>query len=157
MDTQTRDNLLTSMNGEAMAYAKYMVFADRAREEGHIETADLLERVAHEERLEHFRELAELYGLIGDTEENLETAIEGESNEVVNTYLLFANQARAAGDELVAKRFEEIRHDEMKHEEMFREELSKLAALPAPEIVEVDIAMSSPDLPALRMDWIARP
>jgi rubrerythrin len=121
------------MKGEALAFARYTLFADRAREEGHAATADLLERVALEERFEHFRELAELYGLLGDTEENLETALEGESEEVTNTYLRFEQDARAAGDDLVADRFAEIRRDEMKHEDLFRQELAKVRVLPEPE------------------------
>lgn len=135
MEAGTRKNLEAAMKGEALAFVRYTLFADRAREEGHAAVADLLERVAREERLEHFRELAELYGLVGDTEENLQTAIDGESEEVSSIYLTFAQEARAAGDRLVADRFEEIRMDEMKHEGFFRDQLTRLkAALPEDEL-----------------------
>jgi rubrerythrin len=135
MESGTRKNLEAAMKGEALAFGRYMLFAERAREEGHAEIADLLERVAREERLEHFREFAELYGLVGDTEENLQTAVDGESEEVSSIYLKFAQEARAAGDTLVADRFEEVRMDEMKHEAFFRDELARLkASLPEEEI-----------------------
>jgi rubrerythrin len=139
MEKSTRLHLEEAMKGEALAYVKYMLFAERAREEGRVDSADLLERVAHEERYEHFRELAELYGLLGDTEENLENALEGESLEVETTYRLFASDAQQAGDKLVADRFEEIRHDELRHRELFEEALAHVRALPAADVFEVDL------------------
>lgn len=139
MEASTRTHLEQSMKGEAFAYAKYMFFADRAREEGRSETADLLERIAHEERYEHFRELATLFGLLGDTEENLENALDGETEEVDNTYRIFEIEARLAGDDLVADRFAEIRQDEMRHRELFEEELARVRKLPLPEEIDFDV------------------
>ena len=48
---QTRDNLLTAMHGEAFAYVKYMLFADRARKNGRTDLASLFESTANQERL----------------------------------------------------------------------------------------------------------
>src|SRR3974377_1250795 len=53
---QTRANLLKAMHGEAFAHAKYLLFAEHARTSGHTDIADLFERTAHTERLEHLAE-----------------------------------------------------------------------------------------------------
>jgi len=122
----TIDNLSTAMHGEAFAYAKYMLYAKRARQSGNKELAQLLEKTANEELLEHFAEEAELAGLIGGDADNLKDAIQGESYEVETMYRDFAEQASATGDKAAADRFEEIRHDEMKHRDAFKEALGKL-------------------------------
>ena len=86
MDKTTIANLLTAMHGEAFTYAKYMLYAERARRQGHTELAELFENIAKEERLEHFAEEAELAGLVGTDVDNLRNAIEGESYEIEIMY-----------------------------------------------------------------------
>ena len=131
MNKTTRDNLSTAMHGEAFAYAKYMLFAERARQNGNSELAQLFEKTAKEERLQHFAEEAGLAGIVGNDIDNLKDAIEGESYEVETMYRDFAEQAGAVGDKAAADRFDEIRHDEMKHRDRFEEALAKLAKNPA--------------------------
>lgn len=123
---QTIDNLITAAHGEAFAYAKYMLYAQRARKSGRPDLADLFERTATMERLEHFADEAELVGLIGRNADNVQDAIKGESYEVDTMYHNFAQQAAAVGDKLAADRFEEIREDEMKHRDAFRAALARL-------------------------------
>lgn len=123
---QTLENLSTAMHGEAFAFAKYMLYAERARKAGHVQLADLFETTAKVERLEHLREEAELAGVVGTDEQNLKDSIKGESYEVETMYLKFAEQAKAAGDTIAAERFMEIRNDEMKHRDSFKAQLDKL-------------------------------
>lgn len=123
---QTKENLSTAMHGEAFAYAKYLLYAQKARESGKPELAKLLETTAKTERLEHFAEEAKLVGLVDDNAANLKDAIQGESYEVETMYREFAEQARAAGDLAAAERFEEIRKDEMKHREAFQAALVRV-------------------------------
>ena len=127
MNKATLDNLSTAMHGEAFAYAKYMLYAERARQSGNTELAQLLENTAKEERLEHFAEEAELAGLVRSDADNLRDAIQGESYEVETMYSDFAEQAAAVGDKAAADRFAEIRQDEMKHRDAFKAALTKLA------------------------------
>lgn len=127
MNQTTKDNLSTAMHGEAFAYAKYMLFAERARKAGNPELAQLLEKTAKEELLEHFAEEAALAEIVRGDMDNLEDAIAGESYEIETMYRDFAKQAFAAGDKAVGDRFEEIRQDEMKHRDAFKEALSRLA------------------------------
>ena len=121
----TSENLATAMHGEAFAYAKYMLYAEHARQSGHEALATLFETSAKTERFEHFAEEARLGGLVGDDAENLKDAIQGESYEVETMYRQFAEKAAAAGDQNAAQRFEEIRHDEMKHRDAFKVALEK--------------------------------
>jgi rubrerythrin len=129
---QTRQNLLTALRGEAFAYAKYMLYAKRARENGHPELAALFVEAAKTQRFEHFAEEAKLLGLVGSNAENLRGAIKGESYEVDTMYREFAAQAQAAGDREAAERFSEIRQDEMKHRDAYQAALDKLLALLPP-------------------------
>jgi rubrerythrin len=122
----TINNLSTAMHGEAFAYAKYMLYAERARQSGNTELAQLFENTAKEERSEHFAEEAGLAGVGGSDADNLKDAIQGEAYEVETMYRDFAEQALAAGDKAAADRFEEIRHDEMKHRDAFKAFLAKI-------------------------------
>jgi rubrerythrin len=126
MDPQTKADLLTALHGEAFAYAKYLLFAEHARQHGRNELADLFDKTARTELLEHFSEEAELLGLVGDDEANLQDAIGGEAYEVATMYRTFAEQAQAAGDTSVAERFTEVREDEMRHREAFEAALERI-------------------------------
>ncbi len=122
---QTAENLSTAMHGEAFAYAKYMLYAEHARQSGNKELANLFETSAKTERFEHFAEEARLAGLVGSDADNLKDAMKGESYEVEIMYREFAEKALAAGDKAVAERFEEIRRDEMKHRDALKAALAQ--------------------------------
>ncbi|HLI51594.1 MAG TPA: ferritin family protein [Thermomicrobiaceae bacterium] len=130
MDSETRTDLMTAMRGEAFAYAKYLLFAAQARRQGLPEVADLFERTAQVEYLEHFAEEAELYGLVSDVAGNLRDAIVGEAVEVETMYRAFAEHAAAVGDQAAAARFVEIRDDEAAHQQAFEEALQQVEAEP---------------------------
>ena len=51
MNSKTIDNLLTAVHGEAFAYAKYMLYAERARQSGNTELAQLFVSAAKQERI----------------------------------------------------------------------------------------------------------
>jgi|SRR5579885_1955527 len=126
MNTRTRANILAALHGEAFGYARYRLFAEAAREEGDGDLADMFEGIAKVELREHFWELAELLQLAGADADNLQTAIEDESREVAETSRIFADQARADGDEAAAVRFEEIRGDERAHLDALEVALERL-------------------------------
>jgi rubrerythrin len=125
---QTKANLSTAMHGEAFAFAKYTMFAEQARRNGNIELADLFEKTAKMEHLEHLREHAELAGVVGSDQENLKDAIKGEDYETKTMYPQFARQAKAVGDLAAATRFEEVGRDEAKHRDDFEHALTALRA-----------------------------
>ena len=126
LSQKTRENLATAMHGEAFAYAKYLLYAKHARQNGNAELADLFTKAANTERFQHFAEEAQLAGLVGSDADNLKDAIKGESYEVETMYREFAEQAIAAGDKVAADRLEEVRHDEMGHRDSFKAALTKI-------------------------------
>ena len=124
MEAITRRHLESALGGEALASLRYLLFADRARREGRTDVADLFEEIAAEERREHFAEIAELLGLVGTTQQNLEMALAGEVTEHRRTYPEYAGAARRAGDEAVAEQFTELGADEHRHADRLRNALS---------------------------------
>jgi rubrerythrin len=126
MDTRTRENLLAALRGEAFAFARYKLMAARALEGGDADLAEMLEGIAAVELHEHFAELAELAELVGSDEVNLMTGIQDENEEVEETYRVFAEEARTAGETAVAERFEEIRGDELGHVRTLETALERL-------------------------------
>jgi rubrerythrin len=112
------------MHGEAFAYAKYMLYAKHARQNGNTELANLFKTAANVERFQHLAEEAQLAGLVGSDADNLKEAIKGESYEVETMYRQFAEQAASAGDKAAADRFEEIRRDETGHRDVFKAALA---------------------------------
>lgn len=126
MQPRTREHLLTSLRGEAFAYAKYRLFARAAHTHGHADVAALFERTAETELWEHFAEEAELAGLSGSDIANLHDALTGEAHEVDIMYRQFAEDAQADGDHEAAARFAEVRDDERKHRDAFAAALARL-------------------------------
>ena len=126
MDSQTCENVIAALHGEAFAYARYMLFADAARDRGDDRLAAMFEGLAAVELHEHFAELAELVDLVGTDPDNLSTAIQDENLEVEVEYPRFAQQARSAGEAAVAARFEEIAEDEREHERTLEQALERL-------------------------------
>jgi rubrerythrin len=123
---ETEKNLDSAMQGEAFAYAKYMLYAQHARANGHPEIARLFEEAAKTERTDHFRGQAELAGVVGSDADNLRSAIQGEDYEQSTLYPKFARQAEARGDKAAAERFDEIARDERKHRDEFKAALDDL-------------------------------
>lgn len=123
---ETAASLSSAMHGEAFAFAKYMLYAEHARDNGDQDLADLFSESAHTERFEHFAEEAKLAGLVHSDEENLRDAIQGETYEFEHMYPDFADKAKAAGDTAAANRFLEIRKDEGSHRDGFQAALDKL-------------------------------
>lgn len=128
----TAEDLSIAMHGEALAYAKYMLYAEHARQNGNERLASLFEATANTERFEHFAEEAKLAGLVRSDAENVKDAMQGESYEVETMYRQFSEKAAAAGDKSVADVFAEIRGDEMKHRDAFKTELAELDMVVAP-------------------------
>ncbi len=126
MNAQTYENVFAAMRGEAVAHARYLLFAAAARKRGEVRLASMFEGIAAVELQEHFAELAELAGFVGTDADNIRGAILDENCEVEETYPRFAEQARAAGELAVAERFEETAEDEREHEKTLEQALEQL-------------------------------
>ncbi|MEO7332532.1 MAG: ferritin family protein [Gemmatimonadales bacterium] len=129
MEAVTRRHLEDALCGEAMAALRYALFADRAREDGFDDIAELFREIGDEERREHYREIAELLDLVGTTPQNLESSLAGEVTEHRRLYPQYAGEARQAGDEAIAEQFIELGEDEHRHAERLRGALAATEAL----------------------------
>lgn len=125
MNQQTRDNLMSALQAEALAFCKYMMFAKKARETGRHDLAKLFTEIANVELSDHFSAEAELIGLVGDNKANIAAALSGEIQDVDVMYRQFIEQALDAGEQEIADRFMEIRRDEIKHRDSFMSALEK--------------------------------
>ncbi|MHB8886651.1 MAG: ferritin family protein [Methylovirgula sp.] len=130
MSPRTRQNLETAMHGEAYANLKYRAYAQKAREGGKTELADLFETAANVEANEHFAREADALQLARTDELNLVNAMAGEHYENTTMYKKFAQQAREDGNTAVAKLFEQIAADEGDHYESYKRMLMHMKAHP---------------------------
>src|SRR5258706_9967526 len=109
--TQTHENLKAAFAGESQAYRRYLYFAQKADVEGHPDVAALFRSVAEGETghaFGHFDFLAEVGDpatgvAVGGSEDNLKSAVAGETYEDTEMYPGFARTARDEGLEEVAE------------------------------------------------------
>jgi rubrerythrin len=133
--SKTEKNLLTAFAGESMARNRYTYYAEKAKEEGYLQIADILLETADHEK-EHAKRFfsfleggeAEITGVfpagypssvVGTTMENLKSAAAGENHEWTDMYPGFAKTAREEGFEAVAKVFEFVSKSESFHEKRY--------------------------------------
>ena len=123
---RTLANLDTAMHGEALARARYTLYADHAAAHHRPALARLFQGIAQVEFHEHFAGEAVLYGLVGTTRANLTKTIAGERYEAEVMYPTFARRADAVGDHQAARLFRDNAADEAGHAKAFREMLNHL-------------------------------
>jgi rubrerythrin len=120
--------------GESQANRRYLYFAQKADIEGRPEIAGLFRDVAEGETghaFGHFEFLEEVgdpvTGVpVGSTEENLKSAIEGETYEYTQMYPGFAATARDEGFDEIAEWFETLARAEKSHAGRFTKGLENL-------------------------------
>ena len=122
---KTEENLKYALAGESMARAKYMKWAGVANKEGHQAVAKIFTETAENE-YEHAAMIMNLLKIPGTTEQNLETAAEGEVHEWTKMYPQFLNEAKEEGNERAAKFFENILRIEKQHGKRYKVLLDKL-------------------------------
>lgn len=125
--SRTEQNLLAAFSGESMARNKYLFFADKARQEGHGEVAELFEKMAQNEGI-HGRLLYQHLKGVGSSAANLQEAIQGEYGEWSSMYPSFAQIAREEGFEEVGTLFDQISKIEKDHEFRFLAALAQLGS-----------------------------
>ena len=126
--TQTEKNLEAAFAGEAQARTKYAYFASKAKKEGFEQIASLFLETANNESEHAKLWYKELWG-IGCTEDNLETAAEGENHEWTDMYEGFARTAEDEGFYELAQKFRLVAAIEKRHEERYRALLRNLRSL----------------------------
>ncbi|HEU13108.1 MAG: rubrerythrin family protein [Thermoplasmata archaeon] len=97
MKKMTEKNLGDAFAGESQAHMRYLIFADVAEKAGYKNIARLFRAISYAEQVHatnHYRAL----GLIKDTENNLQAAIDGETYEVEEMYPVFNEVAKFQGE-----------------------------------------------------------
>jgi rubrerythrin len=109
------------MHGEAVAHARYTLYADHAAADRRPALAALFRGAADVELREHFAGEGVLYGLVGATRANLTKTIAGETYEATVMYPSFARRAAADGDYQAARLFRHNATDEAGHARAFQQ------------------------------------
>ena len=97
MKKMTEEFLKAAFSGESQAHMKYLIFAEKAEEEGLKNVARLFRAIAYAEYVHAKNHLEEL-GLVSVTKDNLRVAIDGENYEVQEMYPVYNNTAKMQGE-----------------------------------------------------------
>ena len=132
--SKTHENLKEAFAGESQANRRYLYFAQKADVEGYPDIAALFRSVSEGETghaFGHFDHLAAVGDPVtgepvGATEDNLRSAIAGETYEYTEMYPGFARTARDEGFEEVAEWFETLAKAEKSHAGRFTKGLQTL-------------------------------
>ncbi len=132
--TKTHQNLKDAFAGESQANRRYLYFARRADIEGYPDVGGLFRDTSEAETGHAFGHLDFLKEVgdpatgepIGSTEQNLKSAIAGETYEFTEMYPGFAKTARGEGLDEVAEWFETLAKAEKSHAGRFTKGLQTL-------------------------------
>jgi rubrerythrin len=133
--TSTEANLKEAFSAESQANRRYLYFAQKADVEGYPDVAALFRSVAEGETghaFGHFDFLREVGDpitgtAVGSTEENLKSAIAGETYEYTEMYPGFAKMARNEGFDEIAEWLETLARAERSHAGRFTKGLESLS------------------------------
>ena len=132
--TKTEQNLKDAFAGESQANRRYLFFAQKADVEGYNDVAAVFRSTAEGEtghahgHLEYMQEVGDpaTGEPIGPTEDNLKSAIAGETHEYTDMYPGMAKTAREEGFEEIADWFETLAKAEKSHAGKFQKTLDSI-------------------------------
>lgn len=122
MDEKVLKDLMDAFAGESQANRKYLLYAQKAEEDGYKNVAKLFRAAAEAEQIHAFTEF-KAAGMLKDTAANLEDAINGETYEHKEMYPEFENDANNVNDKKNAKLFKNIGLVEEVHANLYKEAL----------------------------------
>jgi len=126
--SKTEQNLRNAFAGESQANRKYLAFARQAEKEGYQQVAKLFRAVAEAETvhaLAHLRTLGE----VGDTRQNLQVAIAGETHEFKKMYPEMIEAAKEEKDRTAERTFTYANEVEKIHAGLYQNALENLKNL----------------------------
>jgi rubrerythrin len=134
--SKTHQHLKDAFAGESQANRRYLYFANKADVEGHPEVAALFRSTAEGEtghahgHLDYLAQVGDpATGMpIGSSEQNLASAVAGETHEYTDMYPGMAKDARDEGFDEIADWFETLAKAERSHANKFAKALEGLAA-----------------------------
>ena len=133
-DSKTLDNLKDAFAGESQANRRYLYFAKIADVEGYSEVATNFRSTADGEtghahgHMDYMKPVGDpATGLpMGDTEDNLKSAVAGETHEYTDMYPSMAKTAREEGFDDIADWFETLAKAEKSHAGRFEDMLKSI-------------------------------
>jgi len=135
-ESKTAQNLKDAFAGESQANRRYLYFAQKADVEGAPDVAAVLRSTAEGEtghahgHLEYLEEVGDpaTGEKMGETADNLKSAIAGETHEYTDMYPGMARTAREEGFEEIADWFETLAKAEKSHAGKFQRTLDAYEA-----------------------------
>ena len=129
--SKTEGNLKDAFAGESQANRRYLYFAQKADVEGYNDVASVFRSTAEGEtghahgHLEYLEEVGDpaTGKPIGETKDNLVSAVAGETHEYTDMYPGMAKTAREEGFEEIADWFETLAKAEKSHAGKFQKTL----------------------------------
>ena len=128
--SNTDRNLWQAIVAEAVAHLTYTAYAQKARDEGHPEIAEVFEKVARAETV-HGISYLKVAGAIESTSVNLGNVIAGETREYTRTYPRMINDAVADERRDAVDAFTRAMDQEKDHQIAFSDALSRLQMMTA--------------------------
>jgi rubrerythrin len=122
----TIDNLKAAFAGESQANRKYLAFAKKADEEGYPQIAKLFRAAATAETVHAHNHLGIMDG-VGNTIENLQAAIDGETYEFKQMYPGFIKEAESDGFKKAKWSFNVANQVEEIHAGLFKEAIAAMS------------------------------
>lgn len=88
MRRMTEENLKNAFSGQSQAHMRYLIFAKKAEDEGFMNVARLFKAISYAEQV-HATNHYDVLGMIRNSVDNLQVAIDGETYEVNEMYPVF--------------------------------------------------------------------
>jgi len=123
--TKSEAFLEEAFAGESQANRKYLAFATKADQQGYPQVARLFRAAAEAETIHAHNHLKALKG-IGNTEENLQEAISGETHEFKDMYPEMIEAAKAEGNKQAERTFTLANEVEKIHAQLYEKLLDSL-------------------------------
>lgn len=115
----TEENLKNAFVGESQAHMRYLIFAEKAEEEGLQNIARLFKAIAYAEQV-HATNHYSVLGMILNSAENLQLAIDGETHEVEEMYPAYSAVARLQYEKGAERTTQWALHAEKIHTGMYQ-------------------------------------
>ena len=143
---QTLKNLAKAFIGESQARNRYNMYASIAKKEGYVRISQIFNETAEHEK-QHAKWMMRMFNqikddnnldiadieveagfnsILGDTADNLQSAIDGENHENSEMYPEFVETAKEEGYPEVAARLKAVAESEEYHEERYRKLLKQV-------------------------------
>ena len=117
--SKTKENMMAAFAGESQANRKYLAYAKQAEKEGLGQVAKLFRAVAEAETIHAHAHLRNA-GKVGNTMDNLNDALAGETYEFTKMYPEMIKEAEQEGEKTAQKYFGWVNTVEEVHSKLYK-------------------------------------